>query len=168
MTAREELASKIVEIFSLSNFDAQLKIVLQSYRVQMKRNYSKSATKTAREELFSLIVGKRNTTRSFDVLEAIHPFRVQSSKPVSRSQPARKTTARKKCDVVSIADYRDSLTPTNYGYVGGGPPRKSGSRKVCPKCKSMGLYLATGYKERYYGCVYCGFHQELEAETYQY
>ena len=169
MTAREELTDKIARMrgMSLIDFNDRVKVVLSSYRVQMKRGFSKPEDITARNELAAVIIGKNNDDVGFNVVETLYPFRIQdSSKGEKRQKPS--VRPRDACDVVSISEYRENITPISYGYVAGGPAKKGGSQKVCPKCKSIGLHLAKGYKERYYSCVYCGFHQELEAETYQY
>ena len=166
MTAREELAKKISDIFNALDFDTQVKQILQSYRVQMKRNRSKSDNRTAREELVFIVCDKRSKKDRFNIKDILDPFRIQSAS--KKYSSTRKKSPRKACEVVYIDAYKESLTPVSYGYVAGGPKRKGGSQKVCPKCRSMGLHLAKGYKERYYSCIYCGFHQELEAETYQY
>ena len=166
MTAREELAKKISDIYNAFDFDVQMKHVLQSFRIQMKRGRSKDRGRTAREELLFVLCEKRSSNKFFDIKEALSDFRIQSASKKYCSP--KRVTPRKECEIVYMDAYRDSMIPTSYGYVAGGPPRKGGSQKVCPKCRSMGLHLAKGYKERYYSCIYCGFHQELEAETYKY
>tara|TARA_R100000654_G_scaffold71546_1_gene102610 strand:- start:9271 stop:9771 length:501 start_codon:yes stop_codon:yes gene_type:complete len=166
MTAREELARKIIDIFNALDFDTQVKQILQSYRVQMKKSEKKPQGRTAREELFFALRDSRRNKSRLNIKDILDPFRIQSSSKKCSSK--NKKSPRKACEVVYMNAYRESLVPVSYGYVAGGPPRKGGSQKVCPKCRSMGLHLAKGYKERYYSCIYCGFHQELEAETYQY
>tara|TARA_Y100001973_G_scaffold11009_1_gene14928 strand:- start:665 stop:1174 length:510 start_codon:yes stop_codon:yes gene_type:complete len=166
-TARRQLAEEIVRIFKRSDFKDLLKKTLLLYCIQMKRGYKKQPSNTARDELFEAISNKKTQASHFDVLEVIHPFRIQlkTGKKYPRTD---EKTPRKKCEVVSIKEYRESAMPISYGYVAGGPISKDGSGKICPKCNSLGLHLAMGYKERYYSCVYCGFHKDVEAATYQY
>jgi len=168
MTAREQLARAIVKILRVGNFEEQLVSILSHFRIQMKKQHRDRLSgggATARDEALRVLCEKRKEKRWFNVVDALDLFKIQvrGSKEYGRSPKI----GRHSCNVVSMAEYKDNLIPVSYGYVAGGPVRKTGSQKVCPKCNSMGLHLAKGYKERYYSCVYCGFRKELEAETYQ-
>jgi hypothetical protein len=168
MTAREELERKITKVINSNSaqsykFKVEIESVLSSYKIQMKAAYEKDPQMTAREYLVSVLCDAFSGSRDLSVAMELAPFRIQNK---IRKKDVGSPGAR--CEVISISEYKDSMIPTSYGYVAGGPKRKKSSQKMCPKCKSIGLYLASGYKERYYSCVYCGFHQELEAKTYQY
>tara|TARA_Y100000588_G_C14199420_1_gene901757 strand:- start:259 stop:783 length:525 start_codon:yes stop_codon:yes gene_type:complete len=174
MTARNSLAAKLLKIAneSLENSERDFAIVkiFSTYNIQMKRNHKKDPETSARKEAsqrMSLAMGEKVLCAE-EILDVLHPFRVQEIKKKYTPRPHR--SPRRKCmtaAVVCLAGYKESKS-ISYGQVGGGPPSKAGSKKICPKCNSMGLHLAVGYKERYYSCVYCGFHKDLETKTLNY
>ena len=168
MTARKDLAEKLARIVMGMEKNESISKIFSSYNIQMKRNHKKSDKKTAREEAISRVteaIKKDSIDAMGDILGILHPFRIQEIKKKYASKT--EESPRKKCKIIDIKEYKDEKS-ISYGYVAGGPASRSGSKKICPKCNSMGLHLAVGYKERYYSCVYCGFHKDLETKTYNY
>mgnify|MGYP001388487891 FL=1 len=171
MTARQALAKKILNAILLSEKNQKetpaIAREFASYNIQMKRGYKKDPDVTAREEAVERIgIAAGEEVLSLDrVMALLHPFRVQE---IKKKYPRKaEETPRKKSNIVCIKTYKDEKS-ISYGHVAGGPVSRSGSKKICPKCNSMGLHLAVGYKEKYYSCVYCGFHKDLETKTLNY
>ena len=169
MTVQAQVINDLIAYLSFTKADQlqQIKTVLEPYKIQIRPNSSdkfedwKSIERmTARDCLVRKVMDWYQTHgvgKIEELSEVMSDFRVQ-----------RKSRHRsKECEIVDLQQYRKAAV--DYGPVAGGPPSKSGSgRKICPKCKSLGLYLASGYKEKYYSCLYCGYYQDIETKTYQY
>ena len=171
MTARQSLADKIFKpatsLKTDHEIDTAISKLFASYNVQMKRGHKKNPDITARKEAIERVeiaISERVLSLE-EIVEVLHPFRIQK---IKKNYPRKaEESPRRKCEIVCIKEYKDSKS-ISYGHVAGGPVSRAGSKKICPKCNSMGLHLAVGYKERYYSCVYCGFHKDLETKTLNY
>lgn len=173
MTAQIDLVNDLAIYFTDPSRDPNetLEDVLKPYKIQIKPSRADKfedlkKTSTARQCLIKeisdwVVMGKISVDS--DIEEILSDFRIQKKKggTAKTKQPQRPA------EVISLRDYRQSTT--DYGPIAGGPlPHTKSSRKICPKCKSLGLHLASGYKEKYYSCLYCGYYKDLETKTYQY
>lgn len=177
MTARDSLILSLLELRRTTDFPGLLRKQLWVYRIQVKSNRPKEDNKTARQIAYERILDAFTThvgaIHFEDLADILHDFRVQYCRKTyprkAEENGRKKAQERVEAEITNLREHRDAaeqVKAISYGPVGGGPRRSTGSMKMCPKCHSIGLHLVSGYKERHYSCVYCGYHREHDAKTF--
>jgi hypothetical protein len=145
MTARDALASKIIDIWKRDcpTGSKDMSTTISQFRMQLKQGLSRGKLHEAKQDLRSdqeVIENSKGLTRS------------QIKENISKHENAYFKEKRE-----ASLDIMESMP------IAGGPKQRSSTRGQCPKCRSMGIVLARAYGgEDYYSCIYCGYQAYLK------
>ena len=151
------------------NSEKFIRDMLNRYRVQTKPGNNIPEGSTARDTLGDrlLDVWKNRDDKAGETVQAIiDTFRMQNkTKPGAAKKRAPKREP--KIPVAKPTAAPMPVTPKpkpvhrpprSEPAVRGGVRKRGRTRSECPKCKSMGVVLASSYSgDDYFSCVYCGW-----------
>jgi hypothetical protein len=178
-TAREQLYEEITAELAKAfgdDSDKTVREILKKYRVQTKPGVKIPDDRTARDALGDRILALwKKPPKDVDarIGTLIDEFRMQNkARGKATKKAAGKSAAKKKATPShALSRSTDKPLPTPAEEkpraprrpaiepaVRGGPRRRGKTRSECPKCKSMGVVLASSYAgDEYFSCIYCGW-----------